>query len=334
MKRRPLFLALALALLPAAATAQMRLSPEQIAEGVWVSATPNGANVGWFLLGDEVMVIDSGASVNVGRLILDAIRRTAAKPVRYLVITHAHGDHAGGAPAFAAAGAQVICAESAAPGVLAVLQTAAAESSPAAKSAGARASGAAASRAKEGSPAAAPSRGVLTLSERILFAGGPRRVEIYFLGPAHTRGDLIIALPEQRIVFSGDVAVNGVIPYARAADADPAGWERLLPRLAALRIDKLVPGHGEIGPVQGISDTLAYLRRANEICQRLVEKGVSEEDVEKYFYAPENVIENVRVTPEHIANMKAIFHLLKAKAQNPAGTPTAPPASSPTPRAA
>ena len=320
--------ALALILPAGSAAAQVRLAPEKIADGVWVTATPGGANVGWFLMGDSVMAIDSGANPKAGRLILDAIQRTAGKPVHYLVVTHAHADHAGGAPVFAAAGAQVICAENAAPGVLAVLQTASAPAGAEATPPPRRSSRTSAGRTGAG---ASPTRGVLTVSERMLFAGGPRRVEIYYLGPAHTRGDLVIALPEERILFSGDIAVNGVIPYVRAADVDPAGWERLLPRLASLRIDKLVPGHGEIGPVQGITDTLAYLRRANEISRKLVESGVGEEGVEKYFYVPENVIENVRVTPEHIENMKAIFHLARLRAQTPTGTPAAPgtPAATP-----
>ena len=332
MKRLSPCLVLVLALLPVAAIAQVRLAPEEIAPGVWVTATPGGSNVGWFLMGDSVMAIDSGANPDAARLILEAIGRTARKPVRYLVITHAHGDHAGGAAVFAAAGAQVICAENAAPGVLTVLQTQAPESTPTPAARSRR------SAAAAGAAVGPPTRGVLTVSERTLFAGGPRRVEIYFLGPAHTRGDLIVALPEHKILFSGDVAVNGVTPYVHGADVDPFAWERLLPRLAALRVDKLVPGHGEIGAVQGITDTLAYLRRANEIARRLVEQGLTEETVEKSFYAPENVIENVRVTPEHIENMKAIFHLARLRAQAPAaGTPApavgVPSTTSPTPAA-
>jgi glyoxylase-like metal-dependent hydrolase (beta-lactamase superfamily II) len=261
------------------------------------------------------MAVDAGASPAAGRALLDAIQRTAGKPVKYLVVTHAHADHAGGAAVFAAAGAQVICAESAAPGVVAVLR-------------GTAATGAA---AKPATPPPGAARGVMTVAERLLLVGGPRRVEIYYLGPAHTRGDLVVALPEEKVLFGGDLAANGVIPYVRAADADPVSWERLLPRLAALRFDRLVPGHGEIGPIQGLSDTLAYLHRANEIANKLVAANVSEAEADRAFYAPENVIENVRVSPEHIANMKAVYEFAKARARATTPTPATTPMVSPRP---
>ena len=70
----------------------------------------------------------------------------------------------------------------------------------------------------------------------------PRRAEIYYLGPGHTQGDLVVVAADDGVLFSGDLAVNGVLPFLRSSDVDPSGWERILPRLAALKIDKLVPG--------------------------------------------------------------------------------------------
>ena len=280
--------ALALAgglLASSAAPGQTRIASEKLADGVWAAPTPGGANVGWFTIGDTVVAVDSGANEDVGRALLDEIQKTAGRKPRYLVLTHAHKDHAGGAAAFAAAGVQVMAAEKAASGVLFLLGGSAAAAS--------------------GKAAAPPL--VLTVSERSLLVGrGSRRAEIDYLGPGHTQGDLVIVVPDAGVVFSGDLAVNGVLPFVRSNDVDPIGWERILPRLAALKVDKLVPGHGAIGPKNGIADTDAYLRRVNEIAAKIVVAGLPPAMWEAQIRAPENLIENVPVTPDHIANIRAI----------------------------
>jgi glyoxylase-like metal-dependent hydrolase (beta-lactamase superfamily II) len=295
-----------------AQSAQKKIAPEKLAEGLWATPTPGGANVGWFTLGDDVIAVDAGATPDVGRALVDEIQKTTGKKPRYLVVTHAHRDHAGGVAAFAAAGAQIIGSEKAAPGILAVLETAAREASTTAKA-----------------PArSAPAAVVMTVAERSLFVGSPlRRVEIYYLGPGHTQGDLIVVLPTDGVLFSGDLAGNGVLPFLRSADVDPRGWERILQRLAALKIEKMVPGHGVIGPREGIADTAAYIARVNEIAARLLQSNPPDGLVEAQLSTPENTIENVRLTPDHIANVKTVYHLAQAERAKPAASPT------PTPRA-
>jgi glyoxylase-like metal-dependent hydrolase (beta-lactamase superfamily II) len=296
-------------LAPAAAFAQTKIDARKVVEGVWASPTPGGSNVGWFLLGDGVIAVDAGVSEEVGRSLVEEIQKTTGKKPRYLIVTHAHRDHAGGAAAFAAAGAQIICSEKAAPGLLFLLDAAAR-----------------ADAGKAASPKPAGTPVVLTVSERSLFVGGQsRRAEIYYLGPGHTQGDLVIVLPTDGILFSGDLAVNGVLPFVRSSDVDPKGWQRLLPRLAALKIEKMVPGHGAIGPREGIADTAAYISRVNEIVTRLLLTNPSDTMIDAQLRAPENTIENVKITPDHVANVKAVYQLAKAEHDKPAPSPTATP---------
>jgi cyclase len=287
------------------------IASERIADDVWAAPTPGGANVGWFRLGEDVVAVDSGVTEDVGRAIVDEIQKTTGRKPRYLIVTHGHRDHAGGVAAFAAAGAQIVAAEKAAPPVLVLLQS---------PPAGA---------AKSDSPAGPRRNPVLTVADRILFVGGPRRAEIYYLGPAHTRGDLVVVLPDDGVLFPGDLATNGVLPFMHSADVDPKGWETALPRLAALKIQKMIPGHGAIGPTEGIGQTLAYVRKVNEIATRLLVANVSSELVEAQLHSPENKIENLPVSPDHVANVKASLEFLKAERAKP----TAPPAGrTPPPR--
>src|SRR5207237_8930621 len=112
MRSRVATLVLALALPALAATAQGKVSAQKLAEGSWAGQPDKGANVGWFLYGDGVVAVDSGGDAATATEMLGQIAETTGgKPVRYVVLTHAHADHTTGVRAFVAAGAQPICHE-------------------------------------------------------------------------------------------------------------------------------------------------------------------------------------------------------------------------------
>ena len=313
MRLRLGILAFALALPSADLSAQSKLAVQKLAEGVWAATPERGGNVGWFLYGDGVVAVDSGADDAIAKEVLRQIAETTgAKPVRFLVLTHAHADHSTGAREFVAAGAQVICHENAASPILAyVTQPARGPSDP--------------MSGKKISPT------VMTVSERLILFDGSRRADIQWLGPAHTIGDLVVLLPNEKILFSGDLALNGRVPDLHLADADPGAWAKTLPRLAAAPVEKMVPGHGAIGPKSGIADTLAYVRGLDEIVQRLIASGVREEYVDIRLREPDNRIQNVPLSDAHLANARAVYRRRKEALLRPSPTPT-PRVATPTPR--
>ena len=114
----------------------------------------------------------------------------------------------------------------------------------------------------------------------------------------------------------------------QSADVDPAGWERSLQSLSRVPVEKLVPGHGEIGPILGIQVSLAYVSRVNALAKKIVESGTAEEMFDAQIRAPENQIENVPLSESHIANLKASVKATREKAARkvtPAPSPAAPP---------
>jgi glyoxylase-like metal-dependent hydrolase (beta-lactamase superfamily II) len=274
-------------------------SVEKVAEGVWMATTDQTSNVGWFLVGDQVVVVDAGADVATGKALLDKIQETAGKPIRYLIITHAHGDHAGGTGVFVAAGADVICSESSAPGLAPLIGGA--------------------SKGKSG---------LLAFSERLVLFGNTRRVAIYFLGPAHTAGDIVVLLPDEKILFSGDVALSKRAPYMLSPDVDPRGWENILARLAKLEIEKIVPGHGTLGTRQAIADTYGYVKKVNDLAHTLVLEKVNETLIEGRLRRPDTELQSASITPELIANIRAVMRWEIGKsAVTPAPKPTKAPAA-------
>ncbi|MCA1580882.1 MAG: MBL fold metallo-hydrolase, partial [Acidobacteria bacterium] len=157
------------------------------------------------------------------------------------------------------------------------------------------------------------------------------RAAVYFLGPGHTNGDLIVLLPEEKILFSGDLVVNGRLPYLQSADSDPHGWEQILTRLATLDVEKIVPGHGKVGTRQSVGDSLAYLRKINELSKLFIETRVPDELYEMKLREPDNRITNVIVGPDHIANVRAAVKLERARLEKASAAPT--PGAKPGPKA-
>ena len=297
----------------AAPAGQKPLKIQKLSDSVWAAEPGKGANVGWFLLGDGVVAVDSGSDSATGKEILKAIGQTTGnKPVRILVLTHSHGDHSGGARAFVAAGARILCQESVAGQVLAyVSQPAQDPNDPLA-----------------GKPNVRPV--IESISERSIMVDGLHNAQIYFLGAAHTSGDLAIYLPTDKILFSGDLALNKLQPSMQSAEVDPAGWERILQTLAKVPVEKLVPGHGEIGPTEGLADSLAYVTRVDALAKKFVESGAPDDQLDAQIRAPENAIPNVPLTDAHVANVKASVKAIREKASRKTTTPSAAPA---TPRA-
>jgi glyoxylase-like metal-dependent hydrolase (beta-lactamase superfamily II) len=282
-------------LVPVVAAAQSVGAVEKVADGVWMAPTQSGSNAGWFLVGEEVVAVDAGGDAATGKMLLDKIRETTGgKPVKYLIVTHAHADHGGGAGAFAAAGAEVICQENAAAG-LAQLAT----------------------------PANKSKIGLLAFSERLGLFGAPRRVAVYFLGAAHTASDIFVLLPDDKILFTGDVALGKRAPFMQSPDVDPKGWENTLARLSKLDVEKIVPGHGTIGNRQSLADTYAYVKKINDLAAMLIQEKTEESMIEARLRRPDTGLgtDGAAITPEFLANIRATMRAAGAMKPSAAATP-------------
>jgi len=91
---------------------------------------------------------------------------------------------------------------------------------------------------------------------------GGRRIELIEVGPAHTRGDTIVWVPDARVVFTGDILFIGGTPVVWAG---PLGrWIAACDRILALKAERVVPGHGPLTDDRGVvavRDYLVYVER-------------------------------------------------------------------------
>jgi len=98
-------------------------------------------------------------------------------------------------------------------------------------------------------------------------------VELLWVGPAHTAGDLIVHLPAERIVFTGDVLFRLCTPIGW--DGTTARWIAALDEIIALAPDVIVPGHGPLCGVEGPREMQAYLRYVQAEAKRFFAAGLS-----------------------------------------------------------
>jgi glyoxylase-like metal-dependent hydrolase (beta-lactamase superfamily II) len=111
---------------------------------------------------------------------------------------------------------------------------------------------------KAATDAVRPTPPTVVLDDRLTFYRGGREIRFLFLGRGHTGGDIVVHLPAERIVMTGDLMLGG-IPFA--GDAYIPDWIETLERLEALEFDVILPGHGQ--PVRErarIDHLQAYLR--------------------------------------------------------------------------
>ncbi len=104
-------------------------------------------------------------------------------------------------------------------------------------------------------------------------------VHVLFVGPAHTGGDVIVHLPEHRIVFTGDILFRLCTPIGW--DGTYAKWIEALDRIVALAPEIVVPGHGPLCGVEGPREMKAYLQYVRGESERFFAAGVTALDAAK-----------------------------------------------------
>ena len=119
----------------------------------------------------------------------------------------------------------------------------------------------------------------VTLSTQMTLFRGNREIQIRYLGRGHTAGDVVVFLPKERVVMTGDFLTSGL---SNMSDSYPQEWAASLDALKKLDFDTVMPGHGEAFTDKAKIDYFqAYLRDVWAETSRLKKQGVSAEEAAK-----------------------------------------------------
>ena len=250
----------ALAAIAVPASAQPSALPfvlKQVGPGVYAAIDgpqhKAGSNAGFVIGDDGVLVIDSFFNLDAARALVGEIHRLTPKPIRYVVNTHYHIDHTGGDQALRDAGAVIIAHRNVRGWV---------------RTENIHLLGSQITPEFKAQIAALPLPDVTTDKELTIWLGSRKIVVRTVLG--HTGGDLTVAVPDAKVLFTGDMLwrkippnlIDGSVEEWAATDGD---FEHM-PNAAQMIF---VPGHGGVADLKDVGDFRAYLLDL----KRLVEDG-------------------------------------------------------------
>jgi len=205
---------------------------------------------------DGVLVADGQGSVEETALMIEHIGEITDQPITTVVVASDHGDHTAGNSAFPEDAAFLAHPTSAA-----ALETMAAN-------------------ARAGAPTVRLATELV--SDRKVLDMGGREIHVLFLGRAHTGGDLVVYLPEEKVMFMSEAYLHRVFPAMRTAY--PSEWVDMIEAAQAMDVDVYVPGHGFVDDPSILEEELELYQGAIRIvideARRLYEEGYGLEDAQ------------------------------------------------------
>lgn len=220
---------------------------KEIAPGVFYyfgdESKQKSANCTWIVFKDYVLAIDANYPWGAEE-ILQEIKKTTDKPIRFVFNTHYHHDHTFGNANFADAGATVVSTAKTAEEMRTLGQYEWNHGySP---------------RDMKGYRREYPT---LLFNDTLVFDDSVHRVELIRMGPAHTAGDGVAWLPKEKILVTGDLFVIGIPWGNNVADphADYDKWLKVLETMELWNPKIVIPGHGEPSTMKELKDQQLYL---------------------------------------------------------------------------
>jgi glyoxylase-like metal-dependent hydrolase (beta-lactamase superfamily II) len=232
---------------------EKKVSFTQLSEHAYAYTAEGDPNTGIVIGDDAVMVIDTQATPVMAQDVIRRIREVTDKPIKYVTLSHYHAVRVLGASAYMAHGGQQIIASQDTYDLIVQRgeQDKASEIGRFPRL----------FQAVESVPAGL-TWPTLTFTGRMTLWLGRLEVQLLQLGRGHTKGDTVVWLPQDGVLFSGDLVEFDATPYA--GDAYFQDWPQTLDRIAALKPSKLVPGRGAAltSPTQvqaGLEGTRAFV---------------------------------------------------------------------------
>ncbi|RJG46160.1 MBL fold metallo-hydrolase [Mesorhizobium sp. DCY119] len=237
----------------------------EVGEGLYAFTAEGDPNTG-VIIGDEsIMIVEAQATPRLARKVIDYVRTVTDKPITHVVLTHYHAVRVLGASAYGAR--EIIMSDVAA----AMVEERGQEDWDSEFGRFPRLF-----QGHEEIPGL--TRPTTTFTDSMTVYLGKRRVEITKLGRAHTAGDSVIWVPDQEVMFTGDIVEYHSACYC--GDGHFNDWESTLSNIAAYEPKAIAPGRGgalvgEEMVAKAIEATADFVRSTYKPVKRIVARGGS-----------------------------------------------------------
>ena len=241
---------------------------KQIAPGVWFREGDiehaGHCNNAIIEMKDYLIIVDANFPSGARAVLADA-KKVSAKPVKYVFDTHHHGDHSYGNAVWTQAGSTTLAYKGVA----------------------------------EEMKRYEPKRWQATIKERkdvadmhaasveppkqtfdkspFILKDDTREARFYFFGWAHTRGDGFVYLPKEKVLCSGDAAVNGAYNYT--ADGNIGNWPKVVAAAQKLDVEHVLPGHGGPGGKEILEGQARFMIELHKAVESAVKQGKKLDDI-------------------------------------------------------
>ncbi|MCS6998886.1 MAG: MBL fold metallo-hydrolase [Aquificaceae bacterium] len=234
------------------------------------------------------VVIDALSTPELSRDFVDNLMRVSKKPLKYAIITHYHPDHWYGAKTYKELGAKIVAHKN-------LLEFYRSGDAQVALEANRQRFG----ELFKGVTLVAPD---VVVSERLSLRVGEKSFEIIPLPPAHTDNDLLVYMPKERVLFTGDLVMLNRVPFMGDRNASSKGLLQALQRIKQMDAKVLLGGHNEPMDMSAVDFTIGYVQFLRENIKNMKAQGKSIDEIREALknnpynrYAMHDAFHNVNV---------------------------------------
>lgn len=244
---------------------EKQISFTEVGKDLWAFTAEGDPNTGVIIGDDSVMIIDAQATPKLGNKVIEKVRSVTDKPIKHVVLSHYHAVRVLGASVYQAD--EVIMSEKARAMVVERGQEdwdSEFQRFP---------------RLFDGHESIPgltwPTH---TFKDRMTVYLGKRRVDLMFLGRAHTAGDIVAHVPDANVMFTGDIVEAHSACYC--GDGHFTDWPATLDAIRTYNVDAIVPGRGDalVGEAQvnaALDKTADFVTSTYESVKRIAQGGGS-----------------------------------------------------------
>lgn len=252
------------------------MSLEKISDKVYANTEgKSGGNVGVILLKDKAIAVDAQYPVSA-KAFREGIEKLTPKKITHLLLTHYHGDHVLGNQVFA--DSEIVGQRLVKQKMENQLKN---EWAPANFK-----------KTLEAMKARTPERAWLfeglrivlpsvTFGDYFSLSDGQTTIEMIHIG-GHSDCSSIVYIPDEKILFTGDILFAKTFPFAGDASADPDKWIKALELIAKLDVKTIIPGHGPISDKTEVEKHLSFYRAVKKEMKKLIRAGASADEAVRY----------------------------------------------------
>jgi cyclase len=227
----------------------------KVTESLYEVTGGSGANTGFFIGKNQVVVIDAKMSKESAVQMIEEIKKFTPKPVKCVILTHSDGDHVNGLSGFPK-GIDIISHRNSYQHMDKAFED---------------------QELREHLPN-------ITFSDELNLYIGKEKIKLLYFYPAHTDGDIIVFFPEQKVAFIGDLIFLDRDPLIhKHKNGNSFGLVKTLKGILELEADTFIHGHGDIAHRKDIKVFVDSLEKKQIRIKNLIKEGKSLEEVKKEF---------------------------------------------------